>query len=210
VWKLPGVEECGESSVVVHSSQGQLVEWNGLKLHIHTGSLPEGLQQCTIFIKASLAGEYEIPENTSLVSAFFWLRCEPLCTFTKPITVEIQHCSTKQDLSKLKIVRAFCNQKPLPYKFKPLEGGRFDADTSYGTIEVTSFSGFGATEEKPDSERLYYNQLFYRSNHSQQRHDIHIIYTWNTDAHINVRYLLNKLFNMLILYCIIVCKWKVP
>ena len=174
--------------MVVQSSQGQLVEWNGLKLHIHAGSLPEGLQQCTIFIKASLAGEYEIPENTSLVSAFFWLCCEPQCTFTKPITVEIQHCSTKQDLSKLKMVRAFCNQKSLPYKFKPLEGGRFDADTSYGAIEVKGFSGFGVSEENPDSERMYYNQLIYCSNRSQQRHDIHIIYTWNTDAHINVSY----------------------
>jgi hypothetical protein len=186
---LPGVEGCDEISVVVHSSQGQLVEWNGLKLHIHAGSLPEGLQQCTIFIKASLAGEYEIPENTSLVSGIFWLRCEPQCIFTKTITVEIQHCSTKWGLSKLNIVRAFCNQMPLPYKFKPLEGGRFDADTCYGAIEVTSFSGFGVTEENPDSERLYYNQLFYRSNHSQQRHDIHIIYTWNTDTHINVSHL---------------------
>ena len=164
-----------------------------MKLHIHAGSLPEGLQQCTIFIKASLAGDYEIPENTSLVSAFYWLRCEPLCTFIKPITVEIQHCSTKRDLSKLKIVRAFCNQKSLPYKFKPLEGGRFDADTSYGAIEVKGFSGFGVSEENPDSERMYYNQLIYYSNPSQQRHDIHIIYTWNTDAHINVsHYSLNN------------------
>jgi hypothetical protein len=186
VWRLPGVEECGETSVIVHSSQGQLVEWNGLKLHIHAGSLPEGLQQCTIFIKASLAGDYEIPENTSLVSAFFWLRCEPQCTFTKPITVEIQHCSTKQDLSKLKIVRAFCNQKSLPYKFKPL-GGSFNDDSSYGTIEMKGFSGVGVVEENPHSEssRMYYSQLFYRS-YPSQRHKIHIIFTWNTELHLNV------------------------
>ena len=205
MWKLPGVEVCGEMSVVVHSSQGHLVEWNGLKLHIHAGSLPESLQQCTIFIKASLAGEYEFPENTSLVSGVFWLRCEPQCTFVKPITVEIQHCSTKRDLSKLKIVRAYCNQKSLPYKFKRLNEGRFDAQTSYGVIEVTHFSGFGVAEEKPDSERMYYNQLIYYSNHSQQRHDIHIIYTWNTDAHINVSYLFDYPFLIVnyLLNCII-------
>ena len=108
VWELPGVEVCSETFVIVHSSQGQLIEWNGLKLHIHAGSLPEDLQECTIFIKASLAGEYEIPENTSLVSAIFWLRCEPQCTFVKPVTVEIQHCSTQRDLSKLKIVKRHC------------------------------------------------------------------------------------------------------
>ena len=188
VWKLPGVEECGETSVVISSSQGQLVEWNGLKMHIHEGSLPEGIDQCTIHIKASLAGEYEIPENSSLVSAVFWLRCEPQCTFTKPITVEIQHCSTKQDLSRLKIIRAYCNQKQLPYKFKPL-GGRFNADTSYGAIEVNSFSGVGVIEENPGAERMYYSQLFYRSFYShQQTHDIHINFTWNTEPHINVSY----------------------
>jgi hypothetical protein len=197
-WKLPGVEECGEINVVVHSSQGQLIEWNGLKLHIHAGSLPEPLQQCTISIKASLAGDYEFPENTSVVSAVFWLRCEPQCTFTKPITVEIQHCSAKQDLSKLKIVRALCNQKPLPYKFKPLEGGMFDTNTSYGAIEATGFSGIGVTEEKSISERLYYNQLFYCDNEvHQDGHDIHLIYTWNTEAHINVSHtLVHKVLNV--------------
>ena len=187
MWKLPGVEECDETSVVVHSSQGQLVEWNGLKLHIHTGCLPEGLQQCTIFIKASLAGDYEIPENTSLVSGIFWLRCEPQCTFIKPITVEIQHCSTKQDLSKLKIVRALCSQKSLPYKFKRLKGGSFNTETFYGAIDLRGFSGVGVIEENPDSERMYYNQLFYRSCHShQQRHEIHIAFVWNTELHLNV------------------------
>ena len=187
VWKLPGIEECDETSVVVLSSQGQDVAWNGLKLHIHAGSLPEGIDQCTILIKVSLAGEYEIPENTSLVSAFFWVRCEPQCTFTKPITVEIQHCSSNQDLSKLKIVRAFCSQKQLPYKFKSLKGGVFDASTSYGAIEMTGFSGVGVIEESPTSERMYYSQLFYRSYHSHQNlHEIHITFTWNTEAHINV------------------------
>ena len=185
VWKLPGVDECDETSVVISSSQGQLVEWNGLKLNIHEGSLPEGIDQCTIYIKASLAGEYEIPEDSSLVSAIFWLRCEPQCTFTKPTTVEIQHCSTNQDLSRLKIVRAFCHQKQLPYKFKLL-GGRFNADTSYGAIEVNNFSGVGVIEQSSVSERKYYSQLFYRSHLS--RHEIHITFTWNTEPHINVSY----------------------
>ena len=188
MWKLPGIEECSETSVIVHSSHGQLVEWNGLKLHIHEGSLPEGVHQCKIDIKASLAGQYEIPENSHLVSAIFWLRCEPQCKFIKPITVEIQHCSTKQNLSRLKIVRAFCSQKQLPYYFKPL-GGRFNAHPSYGAVKVNSFSGVGVVEENRVSERLYYSQLFYRSYHSHQHvHEIHIIFTWNTEAHINVSY----------------------
>ena len=215
MWKLPGVEQCSETYVVVHSSRGQFVEWNGLKLHIHAGSLPEGLQQCTIFIKASLAGDYEIPGNTSLVSAIYWLRCEPQCIFIKPILVEIQHCSTKQDLSKLKIVRALCSQKPLPYKFKPLEGGRFDADIFYGAIKVTRFSGLGITEDRSLSKRLYFNQLFYCDNEvHQHRRDIHIIYTWNTEAHINVTHPFirynNILLSLSVNFFYLVYKQEVP
>ena len=197
MWKILGVEVCGETSVVVHPSQGRLVKWNGLKLIIHEGSLPEGFHQCKIFIKASLSGEYGIPEDSQLVSAIFWLRCEPQCTFAKPIIVEIQHCSARQDLSRLKIVKAFCSQKQLPYKFKPL-GGRFDAGTSYGAVEMNCFSGVGIIEESPVSNRLYYNRCFYHSymNDGHQQGydiDIHVIFTWNTEAHINVSHLLKQL-----------------
>jgi hypothetical protein len=89
------------------------------------------------------------------------------------------------------MVRALCSQKTLPYKFKPLKGGRFDVDTSYGAIEVNGFSGVAVTEEKSVSNRYYYNQLFYCDNEVHQHgRDIHIIYTLNTEAHINVRLLL--------------------
>ena len=209
MWKLPGVVESDETFVIVYSSQGCLFEWNGLRLHIHEGSLPEKVHQCKLYIKASLTGKYELPEDTYLVSAIYWLRCEPQCTFTKPVTVEIQHCSTKQDIFKLKFIRAFCSQKQLPYHFKPL-GGKFDSNSSYGAVEVNSFSAFGVGKQGQDSERMYFNQLFYRSHaDSQQPHDIYIVFTWDTEAHINVS-------NSSCLHCInrltfsnIVCKYKV-
>ena len=184
---MNGVEVCNETSVVVYACQGQLVKLSGLKLHIHQGSLPDNIYQCTFFIKASLAGEYEIPENTSLVSALYWVRCEPECIFTKPITVEIDYdCKrTEQNLSRLKIVRAVTGQKQLPYNFKPVPGGRFGG-TSYfgGAVEVNSFSaGFGVIGESP-VERHYFCQLYYRSKDGQP-HDIHIAFSWHTAAHIN-------------------------
>ena len=187
-WTLQGIVQSNETVIIVHSSQGQLVNWNGLRLHIHEGSLPEGINQCTIYIITSLAGEYEIPENSSLVSAIFWLRCEPRCIFTKLVTVEINQCSFRKDPSRLKIVRAVCSQEQLPYDFKLL-GGRFDAHTICvsGVVEINGFSGFGVVEEGPASERLYFSQLFYRSHADrQQPYNIHIVYTWNTVAHINV------------------------
>ena len=122
--------------------------------------------------------------------------------------VEIQHCSSKQDLSKLKIVQALCSQKPLSYEFKPQKEGRFDADTSYRAIEVTRFSGFGVIEERSVSKRLYFNQLFYYDNEIHQHgRDIHIIYTWNTEAHINViRYCVFGIILLSVNFFYLVCK----
>ena len=75
---FPGAEICAETTVMVTSNQ-QNFYWNGygLKLYIPEGSLPANMEYCTIKIMASLAGQYEFPENSHLVSAVYWLRCEP-------------------------------------------------------------------------------------------------------------------------------------
>ena len=184
-WDLRGVEVCGEKTIVVYSSHGQQITWEGfgLKLHIHEGSLPAGTEQCTINIKASLAGQYEFPDNSHLVSAIFWLRCEPLIKFNRPVMVEIQHCSTLKDTSRLYIVRAVCSQKQLPYTFTKI-GGEFTSHSSYGVIEVNGFSGL-AVNLDGTPEREYYSKLFYRSDYCRG-HCIDLIITWNTEAHINV------------------------
>ena len=179
-WDLRGVEVCGEMTVVVHSSGAQQITWEGfgLKLHIDEGSLPAGIDQCTLTIKASLAGQYEFPDNSYLVSAIFWLRCEPMCKFTKPVTVEMQHCARSENVAnlKLKFVRAVCSQKQLPYTFKEL-GGDFTRHSSYGVVEVNGFSAVAITQEGSKPEREYCSQLFYLG-HPSSCH-IHFVVTWN-------------------------------
>ena len=47
--------------------------------------------------------------------------------------------------------------------------------------------GVGVVDEYLDSERMYYSQLFYRSYlNNPQRHEIHIVFVWNTELHLNV------------------------
>ena len=185
-WDLRGVEVCGEITVVVHSSGAQQITWQGfgLKLHIEKGSLPAGIHQCTLTIKASLAGQYEFPDNSYLVSAIFWLRCEPMCKFTKPVTVEMQHCARSENVAnlKLKFVRAVCSQKQLPYTFKEL-GGYFTSHSSYGVVEMCGFSGLAITQEGSE-EREYCSQLFYLGRPSSC--NIHFVVTWNVEAHLTV------------------------
>ena len=192
-WDLQGVEICGETSVVVYSSRAQQFEWEGfgLKLYIHEGSLPVGMEQCILQIKASLAGLYEFPEDSHLISAVFWFRCKTVHKFIKPITVEIQHCAKAKNISELNFVRAFCSQKQLPYTFKQIAGGNFKSRKSCGVIDLTSFSGIAAIQNKSE-ERDYCSIVFY---HGERRVDmyrgekmVNIFYVivWNTEAHLNV------------------------
>ena len=172
--------------MVVHSSGAQQITWEGfgLKLHIAEDSLPAGIDQCTLTIKASLAGQYQFPDNSYLVSAIFWLRCEPMCKFTKPVTVEMQHCARSENVAdlKLKFVRAVCSQKQLPYTFKELDG-YFTSNSSYGVVEVNGFSALAITQGGSE-EREYCSQLFYLGPPSSCH--IHFIVTWNDEAHLTV------------------------
>ena len=177
----------GEKTVVVYSSHAQQItmEGFGLKLHIHEGSLPAGMEQCILQIKASLAGQYEFPENSHLVSAIFWLRCETVQKFTKPIAVEIQHCAKSENLSKLSFVRGVCSRKQLPYTFKQLPGGNFTSHSSYGVIELNSFSGVGITQEGSEERNYLANLLFkeVKGRHTVIILEIFFVIICNTDAH---------------------------
>lgn len=185
--------------MVVYSSHYQLITWEGfgLRLHVHEDSLPVGMEQCTLNIKASLAGQYEFPENLYLVSAVFWLRCEPTCMFTKPVTVEIQHCAKSENVDnfKMKFVRAVCSQTQLPYTFKRL-GGDFSRHSSYGVIQVKGFSGLAVTQERSD-QRQYCSKLFYLSNYFCG-HRIDLVVTWDTEAHINVQCQTHNYYDLII------------
>ena len=186
-WNLRGVQMCGEMTVDIYSSHGQQItmEGFGLNLHVPQGSLPAGMEHCILQIKASLAGQYEFPENSHLVSAVFWLCCETVSKFTRPITVEIQHCAKSKNTTNLKFVRAVCSQKQLPYIFKQLPGGNFTSHSSYGVIELNSFSGVGVTQEGSQERNYLANLLFkeVKGRHTVIILEIFFVIICNTDAH---------------------------
>ena len=180
---LHGVDICGETTIVATNSPRSFV-WKefGLKLYIEQGSLPAGMKECMINIKASLAGQYEFPENLHLVSAIFWLRCEPTCKFSLPVYLEIQHCANPRNISKLCFVKSLCSQKTLPYTFKQLPGGNYSE--GYGIIQMNSFSGIAITQQGSE-EREYVARLFYQSQNICT-YDIYLVVTWNIEAHLTV------------------------
>ena len=119
-------------------------EGYGFKLQVPEGSLPTEISESKLDIQVSLSGQFQMPPDSELVSAVYWVYSSH--KFTKPLTVEIQHCVTSSTgtlSSELTFVYTKCNQKELPYTFKRQEGGVFSPHSSYGTLSLTSFSGLG-------------------------------------------------------------------
>ena len=58
-----------------------------------------------------------------------------------PVTVRIQHCAVVDDNNETSLVHVVAHGAP-PYKFKPLQSGRFPKGKAYGEIELTEFSIF--------------------------------------------------------------------
>ena len=168
---------------VTHSAQK--FEWKGygMKLTIPSHSLPSKVKSCTITVKVSLSGQYQFPERTELVSPVFWLSCESKCKFTKPLSLEIQHCALPENSHRLFVTQAVSKQNVLPYSFKYVYGGTFSRHSSYGVIELDSFSGVGVVQERSE-ERRYWSSVFYMGPPSNR--DIHFTVTWHSDAHITV------------------------
>lgn len=182
---------CGETTLVISNSIAKHLEWKGfgLRITVLEHSLPSGVDQCTVKVMVSTAGHYEFPDGTHLVSAVFWFQCKPLCKFRKPVTIEIQHCAKPENTAKLKFVKTFCTQKTLPYSFKYVEGGHFNTSSSYGVLDLDSFSGVAITQEGT-ADRLYYAKLYYRTpsvlQSQEHQHGIDFVVTWQTQGHMQV------------------------
>jgi len=96
-----------------------------------------------------------MPPDCELLSAVYWVY-SPL-KFTKPLTVEIQHCAvlfSDQQSLELSFIFTKCTQKELPYVFKVRDGGVFSPHSSYGGLALTQFSGFGIARKLRRSNRV--------------------------------------------------------
>ena len=179
---------CGVTAVTISNSS---LDWHwegfGLKLHIDADSLPPGIEQCRLNISASLAGHYQFPGGDHLVSAVIWFRCDPPCKFANPIKVELQHCACSHNTPKLSFVRALCSQKELPYVFKRAERSSFSSHSSFGVLEVNSFSGL-AIVQSGSEERNYLANFFYQEERLRPCFQLYFVVTWNTVIHHNVSF----------------------
>ena len=119
----------------------QLLEWEeyGLRIQVPEGAISG---PCDIAIKSIVAGQFEFPEGTDLVSAVYAISVSK--RLTKPVKLDIQHCIaiTREEQGRfLSFVRAQCNQPQLPYQFELLDNaGTFPPHSDYGKIACDQFS----------------------------------------------------------------------
>ena len=178
-----------ETSVPV-TNTAQTFYWAGygLKLHIPEGVLPVNMEECRIFIKVGLSGQFELPDNTSIVSAVYWLDSEPRCKFSQPLTLEIQHCAKSCQTPRLSFARS--SQESPPYTFKMLEGGEFSNVSAYGCMQFHSFALITQLLSRlPWWTRIesvkYRARLYYLMSREHQR-EIHFMVTKDLDSHATV------------------------
>ena len=187
---MRGMDVIGEASVMV-TNKAQSFHWvgYGLKLHIPEKALPTHLEECKLLIKVGISGQFALPENTSLVSAVYWLDSEPRCKFSKYLTVEIQHCALSSQMSRLNFAVARCSQSPLPYAFKILKGGVFNSQSTYGCIQLQHFSLITLVRNiLRGEENVKYRASLYYLKREMLRRDIHFVITRDQETHATVCY----------------------
>ena len=137
---LKDFEVLAEKVVQVTNEEQHIVwEGYGLRLHIPHNSLPEGVNQCHLKIKVALAENFEVPEDSTLVSAVYSLSHDfGDKELQHPFTLEMQHCANTSALNDLCVVRAI----DVSSKFEIFTGGDFTC-SGYGAVDLCHFSLFG-------------------------------------------------------------------
>ena len=160
---IRGADIVAKTTLEVVPGMPLAYEWkgHGMKLYIPADGLKPDTPTLTMTIQASLSGQYQLPDDTELVSGVYWVAFPR--RFSQPVTLKLQHCACLEhpdQLSSLLFITAKCNQKTLPYLFQPLPGGVFSTNTFYGAIELSHFSGFGVARRKR-KRKHYIGQIFY-------------------------------------------------
>jgi len=151
-------------------------DWKGFgfRMHIPECAVAPNVDECYVYVTASLSGQFQLPDNTNLISGIYWIASSE--KFVKQITIEIQHCAANSESlhrSSITHIIAKCTQENLPYRFRFLNGGVFTPESRYGSIELTHFSGIGIVKQTPpqmpmtDLAISYCARLYYSSSDTQ-------------------------------------------
>ena len=181
IGSLRGAEVVAERNFII-TNQARSYRWDefGFRLHVPENSLEAGLRETTVNVRVSLSGHFQLPDDSELVSAVYWVFSPHV--FSQPLTVDVQHCAAPSQNSNLSFVRTKCTQKELPYQFKELQRGSFSQQSFYGSISVNHFSGVAIKRKRSEEVSDDYCAKLYKSREGV--HDCRFIFaiTRNLEA----------------------------
>ena len=186
---LRGVEVCAETVLEVVGDKPQKVEWPGYGFYIDVpeGALPPGVT-ASVGLKVILTGQFKLPENRQLISAFYWVSSSEV--FLKKVAVNIQHCAVienEEQCLDFRFIIAKCSQKELPYTFNEFEG-LFNPCTQYATIKLKQFSILSILA--PRHTKVHCAALMYykQQTDTPENADFHFVLVKNLTPQILVQY----------------------
>ena len=185
------------SQEVINITPDQLLDYNwndhGFGIHIPAGAINYS-SPLTMFIQASLSGDYQLPNNGTFVSGVYSLCFDtPLNNFTQKITISVEHCASDVD-SRLSFVTADVTEETPPYLFKLLPGGLFSTP-GVGSIEVEHFTWFSVMQILGKVKyALCTHYIRKQTNH----YEVHITVTQNLDLQLKVGRLI--IFDLLLIF----------
>ena len=116
----------------------------GFKLHVPRNALKSWVSDCTLHVKAFLPNNYlELPVNTKLVSAIYYISMPSPSALTEGVDIEIEHCCNLVEGNQGRL--RFVTSKSARWErasFSYIDGGHFHNESTYGRISLHHFSWF--------------------------------------------------------------------
>ena len=136
----------GETSFVITGNEAQEHYWKGFgfKLHVPKNALKSGVSDFTLHVKAFLPNNYlELPENTQLVSAIYYINIASPSALREGVDIEIEHCCKLVEGNREML--SFVTSKSAQLEtasFTYIDGGHFPGESKFGRISLHHFSWF--------------------------------------------------------------------
>ena len=114
---------------------------HGFKVDVPAGAI-RSRGPVTMYIRASLRGDYHFPDDRVLVSGIYFLSVHPpVEIFEKKVTITLQHCACVGDDDDEAALSFYSAKDAPPYIFERLPGGFF-SQSGEATIDVSHFTLF--------------------------------------------------------------------
>lgn len=192
---LPGMQLLSIETYSLHdNTQPHTIAWNkfGFKLYIPPGAFHEKTLNITVGV--TLSGNFKFPANSTLVSAVYYV--EASSKLFRPVTIEMEHClmsKDEDDFRELSFLVAEVHPGFPHYTFQAVRWGIFSPASSWGSIQVSSFSLFSIISWITDlfkTPPIGYSAQIYQMKVSQIVFNVRLVVTRHLSSCKEVRYII--------------------